>query len=49
MRQLAINAIEWKDTEKYMQTTSLKIKFITWIIGYKEKQIWNKPAGLPIF
>ena len=37
MRRLAINAIEWKDTEKYMQMMSLKSKFITWIIGYREK------------
>ena len=31
---------------KYMQMTSLKNKFITWVIGYREKQTWNRPAGL---
>ena len=29
--------------------TSLKNKFITWIICYTEKQTWNRPAGLQLF
>ena len=34
---------------KYMQMTSLKNKFITWVIGYREKQTWNRPADLQFF
>ena len=35
--RLAINAIEKKDMENYMQMLSLKSKFITRIIGCREK------------
>ena len=31
-----------------MQMT-LKSKFVTWMIGYREKQTWNRPAGLQVF
>ena len=33
MRELAINAIEYKGTEKYMYMTSSENKFVTWIIS----------------
>ena len=32
-----------------MQMTSLKNKFLTWIIGYREKQTWDRPTGLQLF
>ena len=49
MRWLSINAIEQKDTEKYTQMSLLKNTFITWIIKYREKQTWSRPAGLHLF
>ena len=33
----------------YMQIMSLKNNFITRIIGYREEQTWNRPAGLQRF
>ena len=33
----------------YMQIMSLKNNFITRIIGYREEQTWNRPAGLQHF